>query len=159
MSEITRIRDQFDRMIHSPAWHGPSFDEAIEGLTHEHAAARPASGHSIYELVHHVGAWIGECAHRASGRAPQAPDEGDFPAANITVSDAEWRRVRSEMKAACGRFRSVLDSLEESRLEERVRDAGAPDGGMTVYATLHGAIQHTAYHVGQILLLRRALGR
>jgi uncharacterized damage-inducible protein DinB len=161
MSETKRIRDQFRRMVHGPAWHGPSLDESLDGLTHEHAAARPVAGaHTIHELVHHVGAWIGEGVKRCGGRGPRLPDEGDFPPATRIVDAAEWTRVRAHVAASCEELLAVLDVLDEHRLGERVGEDLDPatGAGVTIYGTLHGVVQHTAYHAGQIMILRKALG-
>jgi uncharacterized damage-inducible protein DinB len=45
------------------------------------------------------------------------------------------------------------DRLEEILGSERDRPTG---GGVSVYTTLHGIIQHNAYHTGQIALLKKA---
>jgi len=42
--------------------------------------------------------------------------------------------------------------VPESRLDEPITE-----GMSTVYATLHGVIQHDLYHAGQITILKKAL--
>ena len=58
MKEVERIADQLKRAHEGGAWHGPSVNELLEGVTAEQAAARPFEGtHSVWELVSHIEAW------------------------------------------------------------------------------------------------------
>jgi uncharacterized damage-inducible protein DinB len=160
MTECARIAEQFRRMIEGGAWHGPSIAEALQRLTAEQAARRPvASAHTIYELVHHVGAWIEEVTRRLEGRAAREPDDGDFPSPDRTVNTAEWEAVQRRLTERASALLAVMERFDDSRLNEVLRDDREPPLAPTsYYATLHGLIEHTAYHTGQMLLLRRALG-
>ena len=58
MSEIQRIVDQMDRAFAGDAWHGPSLEQVLDGISAEDASRHPiAQAHSIWELLHHVRAW------------------------------------------------------------------------------------------------------
>jgi hypothetical protein len=46
------------------------------------------------------------------------------------------------------------DTLEMTLGAPRVRETGA---GVSVYILLHGIIQHSVYHAGQIALLKKAV--
>ena len=68
MSEIARIVDQMDRAFNGNAWHGPSLESLLEGVTAEQASKHPIpSAHSIWELVNRVASWNSIVAHRAAG--------------------------------------------------------------------------------------------
>ena len=51
-------------------------------------------------------------------------------------------------------LREAALGLDDARLDEPI----LPEMS-TVYVSLHGAIQHTLYHAGQLALVRRALGQ
>ena len=69
MSEIHRILDQMDRAFSGDAWHGPSLMSVLDGVSAEDASKHPIRGaHSIWELVHHIGAWNTISQHRLGGR-------------------------------------------------------------------------------------------
>lgn len=157
---LQRISDQLRRMHDGDAWHGPSITEALEGISAEQATRRPiADGHTIYELAFHMAAWTGEVLQRLRGRAPQMPDEGDFPAPVTEISAAEWAEVKDRLAQRHRTLADAIATLDESRLGEFVsppRDA--PLGtGVTYDAMLHGLIQHDAYHTGQVALLSKAV--
>jgi uncharacterized damage-inducible protein DinB len=161
MSERARIADQFRRMMTGEAWHGPSFAEALRGITVEQAGQRAVSGgHTVYELVHHIGAWIAEVTRRLEGRGAREPDDGDFPPPTVRIDAAEWDAVQRRLAERTEAFLRAIERFAEDRLDERVGDERNPPlgTGHSFYGTAHGVIEHTAYHVGQLMLLRKALG-
>ena len=159
MREPTFVMKQLRRMKEGRAWHGPSLDEALAGVSFELAERRLGPGsHSIYELTHHVAAWAGEVLARVRGRAAQLPDEGDWPADAATPE--RWEAARARLDETHANLLREIGGLDESRLAERVASIDDPalGGGTTVLGMLHGLVQHDAYHAGQIVLIRRALG-
>jgi hypothetical protein len=50
-------------------------------------------------------------------------------------------------------------ALDEAQLDERIGDVRdrALGSGVSRYVTLHGLVQHHAYHGGQISLLKKAI--
>ncbi len=158
MTEIDRIADELRRDQQSDPWHGPPARQVLEGVTAAAARARPIPGaHSIWELVLHLIAWRGEVARRVDGGEPAEPAEGDWPVVTDS-SEAAWARTRSRLEESHDRLAAALRRLPEGRLDEpvsRTRDAG---NGVSYYVMLHGVAQHDAYHLGQVSLLKRALG-
>jgi uncharacterized damage-inducible protein DinB len=153
------IADQLRRLHIGDAWHGPSLQEALTGVTAGMAVARPVpNAHNIAELVHHVAAWAGEVTARLGGRTPQLPEEGDFPPPVDVLSDAEWNVLRRRLDDAHQRVVDAIHASDPARLDERMGTADAPMGtGVSFEGMLHGLVQHDAYHAGQIVLLKRAL--
>jgi uncharacterized damage-inducible protein DinB len=152
------IVDQLRRLHEGDAWHGPSLQEALAGVTAGMAVARPIPGaHNIAELVHHVAAWVGEVTTRLGGRIPQMPDEGDFPPPIDVLDEEAWTALRVRLDHAHHRLVDAILGFDPSRLEERMGTADAPLGtGVSFEGMLHGVVQHDAYHAGQIVLLKRA---
>lgn len=69
-------------------------------------------------------------------------------------------RDEAEWDASVDRYRSDVEALRRLALDERVDlFAAIPWGeGQTVARELLLVADHTAYHVGQLVALRRALG-
>ena len=148
------------RRIHEGnAWHGPSVLDALDGVTAEQAARRPlADAHSIYELTHHIAAWMGEVVRRLQGNKPGMPAEGDFPPPDTRIDEAAWTQVRSLLERRQAELLEAVSTFDAARLDEPVnpKNKGA-DGPVTYRALLSGLAQHSAYHAGPIVVLKKGV--
>lgn len=137
------------KSVFGEAWHGPSVNEALAGVTVAQAANRPPNGlHSIWELTLHTAAWIDEVAERIQGRYHAEPLAGNFVTL-ADISEAAWQVALGEPTRALACLEAALDVFPEQRLGEEVRP------GVTFAAMLSGLTQHNTYHAGQIAVLRR----
>jgi hypothetical protein len=147
MNESHRIADQLHRAFFGGAWHGPSVKETLAGVTAENAAAHPLDGaHSIWELVHHLNAWIVEVNASLRGK-PYESLQGD----------KDWPPVTDRSAAAWDRDLEALERSENS-LEETMRAFPSEklgEGDKSYYYIVHGIVQHNLYHAGQIALLKK----
>ena len=147
------------RIYEGNAWHGPSVLDAIKDVTAAQASARPIPGsHNIYELTHHIGAWMGEVTSRLHGNKPGMPADGDFPAASTKVDDNMWSALRKRVERRQAELIETVSSFNTARLDEPVDPKNkGKDGPVTYRALLSGLAQHSAYHAGQIMILRKGL--
>jgi uncharacterized damage-inducible protein DinB len=141
-------------------WHGFSTRRILDGITAEHAAIRPAGGaHSIWEIVLHMTAWAHEVTARLGGRAPQEPNEDDWPAVGEPTPE-RWKSACAALDDAIRALEPVVSQVPDEqwmRLLEAPRNP-ALGTGKTPLQTLEGLALHNAYHSGQIALLKRQLG-
>ena len=152
MTEVERILDQSQRAFEGDAWHGPSLMAILAGVSATQAAIRPFSkGHSIWELVSHIAAWEKAGVRRLGGDRADLSDDENWPKIDDT-SEYAWEHAKATLKAGHLKFHNAIATLDESRLDQPI-----VEGLATVYVTLHGIIQHTLYHGGQIAILKKAL--
>ena len=157
MKEIERILDQLRRSFDGDAWFGPSVEQVVAGITAAQAAARPLSAaHTIWEIVLHMLAWEGAVLTRLREGRVGVPDEGDWPDVPDT-GEAAWANALDRLARSHAEMEKSIAELTDLRLEdwlgsERNRETG---GGVSVYVTLHGLIQHNIYHAAQIALLKK----
>src|SRR5258708_18709361 len=147
MNESMRIADQLHRAFFGGAWHGPAVKEVLGGVTASMAEAHPLpSAHSIWELVHHLRAWIAEAYATVQGKKYESLEgDQDWPPVTNTSAEA-WPEAPDRLERA------------EEALEQTVR--GFPveklgEGDRSFYALLCGIVQHHVYHAGQIPLLKK----
>ena len=151
MTEIERIIDQLNRAFVGEAWHGPAVIEILEGVTAPHAVTRPlADGHSIWELTLHLDAWMRAVLRRLHGDRAQLTDAENFPAVT-DWSERALDEARESIKRAHLELRDAILHLDDSRLDQPIIE-----GINSIYVTLHGVIQHSLYHAGQIAILKKA---
>jgi uncharacterized damage-inducible protein DinB len=155
MRETERIADQLRRAYEGDAWHGPALREILSGVTAAVAAGRPIpNGHTIWEIVPHIGAWEAIVLRRMGGETLiRIPTEQDWPAVRDT-SEAGWKSTLAALEAGHQRLRGAIAQMPDERLQEKV-----PGKGHTFYVELHGIVQHDLYHAGQIALLKKAVKR
>lgn len=151
-SEIEFIVDQLKRSFDGEPWHGPALMEILDGMDAATAVARPIhAGHNIWELVLHITTWERVIAERITKqKAVEPTDEENFPRV-IQPTDANWRETLANLRSAHEELLAVVSTLKESRLNEHV-----PAKNYDIRFMLTGAVQHLAYHGGQIALLKRS---
>jgi uncharacterized damage-inducible protein DinB len=117
--------------------------------------------HSIFQLISHVNYWMDYELRRIRGLTPIYPVHAaeSWPAHPAPANDDEWKKTISQFKE----FLAKLATLAESTPDVLAREVPAthPDHAKhssTLQAVLWQTLVHNSYHVGQIAMLRRALG-
>jgi uncharacterized damage-inducible protein DinB len=152
MNQIEFIGDQLRSAYAGKAWHGPSLQELLAGVTAQQALARPIAGaHSIWELAMHIGVWMSAARRRLAGDPAKLTPQEDWPLIDGGSPDA-WRQTLDALDQEHNQLLAAACSLAESSLENQ-----APGKNHSVEFMLHGVIQHNLYHAGQIALLKKAL--
>ncbi|HYG04649.1 MAG TPA: DinB family protein [Chryseosolibacter sp.] len=130
------------------AWHGPSVREVLDGIPENAAFAKLQDTHSIIELVAHMHSWREFVIHKLQGDLHYSVNDGqNFPAVS------NWNEVKEKLYQSQERLMSALESFPESSLMELVPHASHK---YTYYTMVHGIIHHDLYHLGQIVLIKKA---
>lgn len=153
MSEIELIVDQLKRAFDGGAWHGPALIEILAGVDAASASATPvASVHSIWQLVLHIAGWEDVIIRRiVTGKPAELSDEENFGGAITDQSDNAWRNALRMVQDKHSELINLVSGLPEGRLNDPVPGREYDNRFM-----LLGAVQHVAYHGGQIALLKKA---
>jgi uncharacterized damage-inducible protein DinB len=152
MTETQKIEDQLKRAFHGEAWSGPSVKEVLDGVSAEMAAQRTLpEAHSIWELALHITAWLDIVRKRAEGETVVVTSEMNFPHVQDKTEGA-WQETLKKLEAAQAALRRCILSMPETRLDDVISPTGD-----SLYVLLHGAVQHSLYHAGQIMLMKRFL--
>jgi uncharacterized damage-inducible protein DinB len=152
MSEVQRVVDQLRRAFEGDAFHGESINEILRRVTAVQANRRPIKqAHSIWELVHHIAGWNGEISNRLKGQAARLlPPEQNFPDQKDT-SEAAWKKTLQKLEQSYQELSTTMQQFPESRLTDTV-----PGRKFNFYVLIHGIVQHTIYHAGQIAILKKS---
>lgn len=131
----------------------------VEDLSAE-IASRPVAGfpHTIGQLVFHMNYWMNYEFRRIGGEKPKYPEHSaeSFPV-TMTLSSSEWDQLRRDFAW----FLSEFEKLACSPAEEMNREIESPrevKEDQRLAAVLWQMVAHNSYHVGQIVMLRQALG-
>lgn len=147
------IAERIERALTGPVWHGPALAELLAGVSAAEATAAPAAGlHSIAVLVRHLIFWVEDPIARLSGRAPadQGPNADWPPVADL--DEPSWRQMTDTLAVRHRELAQQVRGLSLARLAERV-----PGKKVSFEDIVRGAVEHAAYHGGQIAILLRSL--
>ena len=155
MSEIERIWDQLQRSFEgNDAWRCPSLRDLLASLTAEQAAARPIAGApSVWELLLHTTVYDDVARRRLAGEAVPTLSEPQSWPPPAEPTPAAWLQAKLAFGEARRALRQAVAAFPESRLSDVV-----PGREYSYYVLLHGVVEHTLYHVGQIEMLMVATG-
>jgi uncharacterized damage-inducible protein DinB len=151
VSEVEFIADQLRAAFDGEAWHGPALMEILDGITAGTAAAHPIpAAHSIWELVLHLATWERVIARRIQGQEFMPSDEENFPEVR-QATDSAWREAVQTLQKTHAELIQLVSAMKEAQLNDRV-----PGKDYDLRFMLTGAVQHAAYHCGQIALMKKA---
>jgi uncharacterized damage-inducible protein DinB len=150
MSETARIAKQLEKTFTGPAWHGPAVEKVLEGVSADVAARpSPAGIHSIWQIVDHMTFWAAAVCGWLAGDRKRPPDETSWATISDT-SEAAWQASQHRLRDTMRDLIAAVNKLDEAQLSERIFD-DMP----SLYAILHGVVQHNIYHAGQIAILKK----
>jgi uncharacterized damage-inducible protein DinB len=151
----TALRDHFARVLDWEDAH-VGFDKAVDGIPADRRGVRPAGfEHSAWQIVEHLRIAQDDILDfsvnpRYEEKLAWPEDYWPDPA---PPSDAAWN-------ASVAAFKASREKLKALAREADDLTATVPTGtGQQTYLrAILLAADHTAYHVGQLVALRRALG-
>jgi uncharacterized damage-inducible protein DinB len=149
------VRDHLARLLDWREAH-VEFDAAVDGIGPEHRGKTPPGfPHSPWQILEHIRIAqndILDFCVNASYREKKWPDDY-WPKDPAPPSDAAW----DDSVASVVRDRDTLKQLVRNPKTELA--ATIPHGtGQTYLREVLLVADHTSYHVGQLVLVRRLLG-
>jgi uncharacterized damage-inducible protein DinB len=157
--ELASLRGDLELAHAGDPWYGSSRRTVLSDVTFGEATTRAsANAHSIWQLVSHMEAWTREVTRRLRGNDAAEPEMGDWPPVRETGEEA-WKNTLRSLDEAHQELMRVLDGFPDEKLHEPVGDARNPalGTGVTYAGMLRGLVQHDAYHVGQIAMLKKVM--
>ena len=155
MEQETALRKQLVDLLNGGNAH-TNFEDAIRDFPVEMRGKRPkGSPHSPWELLEHmrIAQWdILEFSRNADYKSPKWPDEY-WPAKPEPPDDKAWDR---SVHGFCQDLQSLCALAQDTSVDLYAPIAHGE--GQTVLREILLAADHNAYHLGQLLLLRRILG-
>jgi DinB superfamily len=119
---------------------------AVDGMTAEQAQWKPAGkdAHSVGQLAYHIWYWDSRSLQHFKGEKP-APFDGNNNETFDKFSAAQWDDLVKKLNQEMADWEAAVQSADEAKL--------AANASLIAHI---GA--HRAYHVGQILYVRKLQG-
>lgn len=106
------------------------------------------AGNSIWQIVNHISFWRELVTRRINEKAAIDTDETGHDAPPVT-DQQEWEKTLLRFNRSFEKLHAAILQFDETLLFDEL------DGKGSYYYNITGCIQHDAFHLGQIMMLKR----
>ncbi|HEV2354456.1 MAG TPA: DinB family protein [Puia sp.] len=132
-----------------------SFEKAVKNVAHKHLGETPADlPYSIWQLVEHIRIAQGDILEFSRNPNHVSPDwpDGYWPKEKTPPHAADWQRSLERITADRKAFIGLLHEAGDG-----IYTPFPPGDGQSLFREAVLIIDHTSYHTGEIIVLRRLL--
>ncbi|MCM3172916.1 DinB family protein [Paenibacillus sp. MER 99-2] len=156
MSYKSILIDQLTACYNDKSWFIP-LAEILDDLTAEEAVIKNDNEQSIWSIVNHLIFWNEKWLERFKAgefRLDHNIDNDEtFAVAQDQLNEIGWTETLNKLENVFVNWRVVLEETEESKLTKQLPEYfDAPWWGVVSNLSIHNA-----YHVGQIMLLKKQM--
>ena len=152
MSITAQIAKNLREVYFGGNWTSVNLKDNLADVNHEQATQKVHTFNTIATLVYHIGYYITAVTKVLEGGTLDAKDEHSFSHPPIK-SEEDWQNLLNKTWNQAQHFADLIEQIPDSQLEENFTD---PKYG-NYYRNLQGIVEHTHYHLGQIVLIKKIL--
>lgn len=133
-------------------WTWVDLKNTLESVSWQQAITKVHSFNTIVALVYHINYYVKAIAKVLEGGLLDSNDKYSFD--HPTVNNQEdWDKLVNDTWQNAERFAALVENLPEEKLSQIF----AEEKYGTYYRNIQGVIEHTYYHGGQIVLIKKML--
>jgi uncharacterized damage-inducible protein DinB len=131
-----------------------SFEKAVAGLTPEQANWKKSdSENSIWELISHLVFWNERFLYRFKNNVITKM-EGNNDSTFTYLSESKWDQVLARFNVVMSDWIETIKNSEDEKFDQCIND----ESKETWLESLSSITLHNAYHIGQIVTIRKMQG-
>lgn len=150
MDLTKQIAKHFREVHFGGNWTGVNMKDTLAGITWQQATTQAHSFNTIATLVFHINYYVSALIKVMQGAPLNAHDKYSFDLAPIT-SQQDWDNLLNKTWSDAELFATLIEQLPDSKLNDYIADEKYGN----YFRNLHGTIEHTHYHLGQIALIKK----
>jgi hypothetical protein len=154
MKLTMQIASQFRDVYFGGNWTSVNLKETLADIDWQQATKKVYSFNTIAALVYHTNYYVSAVLKVFNGEPLKAHDKFSFDCPPIECRE-DWDRLLNKIFEDAKNFSTQIEHLPESRLWEIFEEEKYGN----YYRNIHGIIEHTHYHLGQIVLIRKLLSQ
>lgn len=135
-------------------WTASNLKENLEDVTWQEATTKVYDFNTIATLTYHINYFVSATLEVLEGKPLNAHDKYSFSHPPIN-SQEDWEQLLNKVWNDANRFADLVENLPEAQLWKDFTDAKYG----TYYNNIQGVIEHTHYHLGQIVLIKKLLSK
>jgi hypothetical protein len=150
MTISANIAKHFREVYFGGNWTVSNLKDNLKDVSWQDATKKIQSFNTIATLVFHIHYFVQVATKVLEGGPLDGKDELSFAHPSIH-SQKDWNDFLNWVFSEGEKFALLVEKLPEEKLGENFTD---PKYGI-YYRNLHGIIEHTHYHLGQIALIKK----
>lgn len=153
MKSTSEIAMRFREVILSGTWiANTNYQHQLTGLSWEVATTKLNSLNTIAVLAQHIHYYINGVKNVFKGGGLEIKDKYSFDFSPIQ-SQSEWESFLTRFWNDAEEFAVLIEQMSE----EKLKDAFVDEKYGTYQRNIDGIIEHSYYHLGQIVLLKKVI--
>ena len=150
---LSAQRAKHVRQVHFGGnWTSVNLKKTLDDISWQQAVTKIGDLNSIAVLVYHINYYVSAVLKVFEGGKLEASDKYSFDLSPPT-NDEEWKALQDKGFAEAEKFANIVEQIPEEKLAQVFED----EKYGTYYRNIHGIIEHTHYHLGQISLIKKML--
>jgi len=133
-------------------WTSVNLRDSLANVTWQQAVTKLHSLNTILALVYHINYYIIAVTKVLQGEPLKASDKFSFDHP-VVDSEQDWQNLLDKTSRDAETFAGLVEQLPDSKLSENFEDGKYGN----YYRNIQGIIEHTHYHLGQIVLIKKLL--
>ena len=152
MNLKNQIAQHFRQVFFGGNWTSVNLKDTLANVTWHQAITPVSSLNTMAMLVFHINYYVSEVLKVLRGGPLNAHDKDSF---NLTPiqSQADWETLLHKTFTEAETFATYIEGLHEKKFWDDFSDNNYGN----YYRNIHGIIEHTHYHLGQIVLIKKIL--
>jgi len=146
-----QVAKHFREVFFGNNWTAVNLKDSLANVTWQQATSKIDNLNTIAALVFHIDYYVSAVLKVFHGEALNAHDKYAFDVPAIQ-SEEDWQKLVSKTFSEAEFFAIEIEKLDDQRLLGEFH----PKYG-TFYRNIAGIIEHTHYHLGQIVLLKKLI--
>lgn len=152
MSLTQHIAKHFREVHFGVNWTWVNLKDSLADVTWEQATAKVYDFNTIAALVYHINYFVVAALDVLQGKPLTAHDKYSFDVP-VIQSLEEWENLLNKTLNDAENLAVLIELLPEGKLWENFVEEKYGN----YYRNLHGIIEHTHYHLGQIVIIKKVL--
>jgi len=133
-------------------WTSVNLKDTLADVSWQQATTKVQSFNTIATLVNHINYYVAAVSKVLEGEALNAKDALSF--SHLPIEGPEdWQKLVDKLFADAEHFAELIVQIPEARLWQDFTDAKYG----SYYRNIQGIIEHTHYHLGQIVIIKKML--
>ena len=150
MKENEKLQKLFRDHFNGAPWIEVQITGSLKNIKAAYAAKNVSGLNSIWQIVHHMTCWRETLLARLRGvHVPSPADNYFIPIADTSAK--AWTKTLTRLNAS---QKNILLYLQKEWKDADEKPGNSP---YSRYELIQGLLQHDAYHLGQIILIKKLL--